>query len=100
MVRIVFFCALDSRDTEEIVVIRFGNLRVEHVPEVLDAVLAVQSSSDGFNPETSAPLVPRFWRGRIGLDKQEQLALLARPPSTPSRDFDATSTLQPHVSRQ
>ncbi|KAF7792659.1 hypothetical protein EIP86_003756 [Pleurotus ostreatoroseus] len=78
----------------------FGNLRAEHVSEVLDAILAVQSSSDGFNPETSAPLVPRFWRGRIGLDKQEQLALLERPPSTPSRDFDASATLQPHVSRQ
>ncbi|KAH9849410.1 Sucrase/ferredoxin-like-domain-containing protein [Lenzites betulinus] len=62
-----------------------GNVQEADVPRVLDAILdahhhRAQSELDGA-PELDtepAPLCPPFWRGRMGLDKEEQLALFAR----------------------
>ncbi|KAK7691494.1 hypothetical protein QCA50_004893 [Cerrena zonata] len=49
-----------------------GYVRPENAPEVLDAVLARHASTTHLN----VPLCPGLWRGRMGLDKEEQLALI------------------------
>lgn len=53
---------------------RLGNLNHSNVPQVLDAILA---HHDGRIDYTHAPpLMPHFWRGRMGVSKDQQLALL------------------------
>lgn len=48
-----------------------GNLHTENVPEVLDSILARHVDSE----KSPIPLCPAFWRGRMGLHKEEQLVL-------------------------
>ncbi|KAJ7267257.1 Sucrase/ferredoxin-like-domain-containing protein [Mycena rebaudengoi] len=50
-----------------------GSLTAEDVPRVLDTIL----SSYRRPYTTESPLCPEFWRGRMGLPKDEQLALHA-----------------------
>ncbi|KAI0646267.1 Sucrase/ferredoxin-like-domain-containing protein [Trametes meyenii] len=66
-----------------------GGIQDFDVPHVLDDILAWhasnrQATSDGSTTGPSArdvaPLCAPFWRGRMGLDKDEQLALFARAP--------------------
>jgi len=52
-----------------------GNLRDHNVPEVLDAILAQHENHTDY--VHAPPLLPHFWRGRMGLSKDQQLALLS-----------------------
>ena len=49
-----------------------GHIQPSLAPEVLDAVLARHTSTS----HLTAPVCPGLWRGRMGLDKEEQLALI------------------------
>ncbi|KAF7313893.1 Altered inheritance of mitochondria protein 32 [Mycena chlorophos] len=51
----------------------FGRLTPADIPEILDTILA--SRARPLNV-TDAPLDPKFWRGRMGLHKEEQLDLM------------------------
>ncbi|CAL1710983.1 unnamed protein product [Somion occarium] len=48
-----------------------GNLHTENVLQVLDSILARHVDSE----KSPIPLCPAFWRGRMGLHKEEQLVL-------------------------
>lgn len=53
---------------------RLGTLQAIDVPMVLDEIL--EQHTAGWTASTdSPPLCPPFWRGRMGLNKEEQLAL-------------------------
>ncbi|KAH9950727.1 Sucrase/ferredoxin-like-domain-containing protein [Amylocystis lapponica] len=57
-----------------------GTLQDFHVSRVLDEILKRHDREAPPATHTEAPpLCPPFWRGRMGLDKEEQLALLAAP---------------------
>lgn len=57
---------------------RLGQLRPEDVPSVLDAIAArMDAVGVRYHPDV-APLLPRHWRGRMGLDKEEQIELARR----------------------
>lgn len=57
---------------------RLGGLQAHDVPRVLDEILARRdAASDGLKTSDARPLCGRFWRGRMGLTKEEQLALAA-----------------------
>ncbi|KAI0826667.1 Sucrase/ferredoxin-like-domain-containing protein [Trametes gibbosa] len=58
-----------------------GNVQEFDVPRVLDRILDAHREDHHARAEARErpPLCPPFWRGRMGLDKDEQLALLARP---------------------
>ena len=62
---------------------RLGLLKRSDVSSALDAILAMQEAP--FDKHTTKPLLPQFWRGRMGIGKQDQLELL--------RKFDSTETL-------
>ncbi|KAI0049978.1 hypothetical protein FA95DRAFT_1488198 [Auriscalpium vulgare] len=55
----------------------FGMLRPENVPAVLDSLVLANSSSVQWSTSVLAESSPlrTFWRGRAGLDKEEQLQL-------------------------
>ncbi|KAI0071666.1 hypothetical protein K474DRAFT_581457 [Panus rudis PR-1116 ss-1] len=55
-----------------------GQLHAEHVSGILDALMERQIQVD----LASSPLCPPFWRGRMGLDKEEQLNLIASATSS------------------
>jgi hypothetical protein len=57
---------------------RLGNLTPSDVPDVLDSILALHTSSrhGAFSALDTPPLCPSFWRGRMGLGKEEQLQLV------------------------
>ncbi|KAI0674257.1 Sucrase/ferredoxin-like-domain-containing protein [Trametes maxima] len=63
-----------------------GGIQDFDVPHILDDVLAWHASNRQATPGSTAapparavaPLCPPFWRGRMGLDKGEQLALFAK----------------------
>lgn len=108
MVRRVF---LDSYiagvlTTSVSIVRRLGLIRPENSVEVLDAILHLRQSTSSsehiFNTKASLPLLPHFWRGRMGLDKAEQLQLLSRARSQTSQtgsDGELSGALRPHASR-
>ncbi|KAJ7100723.1 Sucrase/ferredoxin-like-domain-containing protein [Mycena belliarum] len=51
-----------------------GMLTPQDVPHVLDMILASERRPSS---TVDAPICPEFWRGRMGLDKEEQLSLHA-----------------------
>jgi len=60
-----------------------GTVQPEDVPQVLSELFARQtelsnSQSSGSPRAPALPLCPLFWRGRMGLDKDDQLDLAAR----------------------
>ncbi|EIW55757.1 uncharacterized protein TRAVEDRAFT_129292 [Trametes versicolor FP-101664 SS1] len=61
-----------------------GNVQDFDVPHLLDEILAAhaarqqQPTQSATNAQELPPLSPVFWRGRMGLDKDEQIALLSR----------------------
>ncbi|KAI0777578.1 Sucrase/ferredoxin-like-domain-containing protein [Trametes elegans] len=64
-----------------------GTVQDFDVPQVLDDVLAwhatsqerlTRAGSDPHSQDLPPPLCPPFWRGRMGLDKDEQLALYSK----------------------
>ena len=67
---------------------RLGTVQEVDVPRVLDEVLAWhgvhrRTTSDSESDSQSArslppPLCPPYWRGRMGLDKEQQLALASQ----------------------
>ncbi|EMD36547.1 hypothetical protein CERSUDRAFT_156239 [Gelatoporia subvermispora B] len=56
-----------------------GLVDVGDVPGVLDEILARNDALKEYRASL-APLCRKFWRGRMGLSKDEQLALLSSPP--------------------
>ena len=60
-------------------VYRLGRLDAIHAPEILDTVAHRLASLD---PQTSLvslpPIMPTHWRGRMGLSKEEQLAIASQ----------------------
>lgn len=50
-----------------------GYVRPENVPGILDKALEDRASA--WNPNIASPLLPTHWRGRMGLEKEDQLAL-------------------------
>ncbi|THH29893.1 hypothetical protein EUX98_g4290 [Antrodiella citrinella] len=65
-----------------------GNLHTQNVPEVLEAVLTQHGVHSNY---LDAPaLLPHFWRGRMGLNKDQQLNLLGEPSG------HASASLRPH----
>lgn len=51
------------------------------VPQILDELLAFHAAHRAAPAETLLglpPLCPPFWRGRMGLDKAQQLALISK----------------------
>ena len=54
--------------------LRLGTVHESDVPNVLDGVLRRHSELKEYHASLS-PLCPKFWRGRMGLSKDEQLAL-------------------------
>ena len=63
---------------------RLGNVQEVDVPMVLDEILAWRARyqeravQSGGQVDDMPPLCPPFWRGRMGLDKDEQIALFQR----------------------
>ena len=65
---------------------RLGTVQEVDVPQVVDEVLAWhgvhrRSTSDSDSQSARSllpPLCPPYWRGRMGLDKEEQLALASQ----------------------
>ena len=64
---------------------RLGTVQEVDVPRVLDEVLAwhgvhrrTTSDSDSQSARSLPPLCPPYWRGRMGLDTEEQLALASQ----------------------
>ncbi|KAI9063684.1 hypothetical protein FKP32DRAFT_1571761 [Trametes sanguinea] len=61
-----------------------GNVQEVDVPMVLDEILAwraqyqERAAQSGGQVDDMPPLCPPFWRGRMGLDKDEQIALFQR----------------------
>ncbi|KZT19414.1 hypothetical protein NEOLEDRAFT_969832 [Neolentinus lepideus HHB14362 ss-1] len=53
-----------------------GNVRPEHVPSIVDAVLARPLQPSARNDEP--PLLPELWRGRMGLTIDQQIALYTK----------------------
>lgn len=54
---------------------RLGTIQAFDIPYVMDEILDRTSSSRRAHLTSSPPLCPVFWRGRMGLEKHEQLAL-------------------------
>ncbi|KAH9919493.1 Sucrase/ferredoxin-like-domain-containing protein [Epithele typhae] len=54
-----------------------GTVQDFDAPHILDEILARHSGSGVLAHTSAPPLCPPFWRGRMGLDKDEQLALMA-----------------------
>ncbi|KAG2057902.1 hypothetical protein BDR06DRAFT_950959 [Suillus hirtellus] len=52
-----------------------GEVEPEDVPGILDAILALPARPRNIN---EIPICPRNWRGRMGLNKDEQVQLLQR----------------------
>ena len=76
--------------------LRFGNITPEHVPEFVDRIYRLWSKV-GFNPLTSPPIYDEsLWRGRMGLDKEEQRSLVSGGES----EDQTESPLSPHPSRE
>ena len=58
---------------------RLGTLQDFDVPRVLDELLAWYASHRHLtSPSDRPPLCAPFWRGRMGLDKDAQIALYSR----------------------
>ncbi|KAL7284220.1 hypothetical protein ACG7TL_001502 [Trametes sanguinea] len=61
-----------------------GNVQEVDVPMILDEILAWRASyqeraaQSGGQVQDMPPLCPPFWRGRMGLEKEEQIALFQR----------------------
>ncbi|KAF9648340.1 hypothetical protein BDM02DRAFT_3155793 [Thelephora ganbajun] len=56
-----------------------GHVKPEDVSNILDKVL--EDHALDWNPSTTPPLLLSHWRGRMGLEKEQQLALAAAHPS-------------------
>ncbi|KAM5532131.1 hypothetical protein V8D89_014224 [Ganoderma adspersum] len=57
-----------------------GSVQESDVPQVVDELLAWHASHRNTTSSADRPrLCPRFWRGRMGLDKEEQIALHSTP---------------------
>ncbi|PIL27464.1 hypothetical protein GSI_10613 [Ganoderma sinense ZZ0214-1] len=56
-----------------------GSVQESDVPQVVDELLAWHASHRLSSFADSPPLCPRFWRGRMGLDKEDQIALHSKP---------------------
>jgi len=54
---------------------RLGYVNPKDVPSILDKVL--QDQTLDWNSSTAPPLLLSHWRGRMGLEKEQQLALAA-----------------------
>jgi hypothetical protein len=52
-------------------------VKPEDVSTILDRALEEHALDLEWDPFTTPPLIPRLWRGRMGLEKEEQLALAA-----------------------
>lgn len=76
---------------------RLGNVKPENVSDIVDRIHRITGKLS-FNPENSAPIydVP-FWRGRMGLDKEEQRALAGL--DDPEMAAEARGPLSPHPTR-
>ena len=60
---------------------RLGYVKPEDVSTILDRALEEHTLDLEWDSSTSPPLIPSHWRGRMGLEKEEQLALAtAYPP--------------------
>jgi len=57
-----------------------GYVKPEDVPTILDRALEEHSLDLDWDPSTAPLLIPRHWRGRMGLEKEEQLTLAAAYP--------------------
>ena len=61
---------------------RLGTVQEADVPRVLDEVLAWHGVHRRSTSQSARsllpPLCPPYWRGRMGLDKEEQLALASQ----------------------
>ncbi|KAI0717421.1 Sucrase/ferredoxin-like-domain-containing protein [Cerioporus squamosus] len=56
-----------------------GTVQAVDVPQILDELLAFHDAHRSAETLTDLPpLCPPFWRGRMGLDKDQQLALISR----------------------
>ncbi|KZS90147.1 hypothetical protein SISNIDRAFT_488679 [Sistotremastrum niveocremeum HHB9708] len=53
----------------------YGNLRAENVPNALDVALAASPSKRSSEPPDQT--LSRFWRGRMGLSKSQQIDLIS-----------------------
>ncbi len=59
---------------------RLGTVQEVDVPRILDELLLFHDAHRSAEKLTDLPpLCPSFWRGRMGLDKDQQLALIAKP---------------------
>ena len=56
---------------------RLGDLHESNVPQVFDELLS-GFATPPVSPLWTLPLSPPHWRGRMGLDKEEQLDMLTR----------------------
>jgi len=54
---------------------RLGYVKPQDVPSILDK--ALEDHTLDWNPSAAPPLLPSHWRGRMGLEKEQQLALAA-----------------------
>ncbi|KAI0683235.1 Sucrase/ferredoxin-like-domain-containing protein [Cytidiella melzeri] len=72
-----------------------GHLTPSHVPEVLESIMSLReaSASRPFSVTSTPPLCPSFWRGRMGLDKEEQLQLLRPSTAQPVDELKPLSRL-------
>ncbi|KAI0087243.1 Sucrase/ferredoxin-like-domain-containing protein [Irpex rosettiformis] len=74
-----------------------GYVTPADVPGVLDKVLNLRSSlaATPFSTTSTPPLCPQFWRGRMGLDKEQQLHLF-HGTSLLVEDQVTSADLKPH----
>ncbi|GJE92402.1 hypothetical protein PsYK624_085560 [Phanerochaete sordida] len=71
-----------------------GNVKPEDVPQLVETIIRTRTKLS-FNSETSPPpFEASIWRGRMGLDKEEQLALIGKGVTPP-----VDGPLTPHASR-